>query len=701
MITLIVTILMTVLFTQHAFAAEQELPVNFKADEMDVDRELGIVTARGNVEVTHNERTLLANTISYNQRNDILTASGNVSLLEPSGDVLFAEHMEMSGDFKNGIVSNIRMILSDNSRVAANGARRIDGDLDLRKGVYSPCNLCKDDPSRPPLWQIKAVKIFHDESRRVVEYSDAWLEVAGFPVAYTPYLSHPDPTVKRESGFLTPSFGTSTDLGVTLKTPYFWNVSPQTDATVTPALYGDQGYALAAEVRHMPIDGELEIGGSVADDDTKGARGHIDSMGRFNIDQSWRWGFDANVASDDTYLRRYGFQSNQTLTSNLYTEGFRQRNYVRAEAFYFQGLEAGDDADATPRVAPLISFSHEGTPDQFGGHTTLDASLASLTRDEGVNSHRMSVRPGWQTNYVSSLGESYTLSLNVDADLYYINGYVPEGQSNEFDGFTGRVFPKAKLDWSFPLVRESGSIHQTIEPQASLVIAPNGGNPVDLPNEDSQEFEFDETSLFRNNRFAGHDRVEGGSRIDYGVQWGVYGENGGSTTAFLGQSYRMRTDGTFVDESGLEDHLSDYVAKFDISPSSYLDLLYRTRLSKNNLAVRRNEVTLGLGMPILRFNAQYLFFDRQEDSEFAGREDLSLGLSSQFNRLWRGRANLQHDLADEQTRSIGFGLIYEDECLEFSTSATRSFYEDRDIEPSDTILFTVSFKTLGQISTNY
>lgn len=696
---LVAMIMVLCISVSQADAAEDDIPVNFSADQMDVDRDLGIVTARGNVEVIYNDRTLSADTISYNQRADVLTASGNIILLEPTGDVSFAEHMEISGDFKNGIVKDIRIILSDRSRIAANGARRINGDLDFRKAVYSPCNLCAEDPSKPPLWQLKAVKVFHDKSTQTIEYTDAWLEVAGYPVLYTPYLSHPDPTVKRKSGFLVPSFGGSTTLGSTVTTPYFWNISPQNDATITPAIYGDKGPGISAEYRHLFRDGEFEMIASLADDDNT-VEGHIDGFGRFDIDETWRWGFDARAASEDTYLRRYGFRSDQTLTNDLYLEGFRQRNYFRSEALFFQSMEADDDGSDTPFVGPLMSFQHLGTPDSYGGYTKLDASLVSLTREEGATSQRLSVTPGWEANYLSAAGDVYKLSASLASDLYYVQDFTPTGEAKEFDGITGRIFPQAQLDWSKPFAKTSDATVQTIEPKVSLIVAPNGSNPTDIPNEDSQEFEFDETSLFRSNKFSGRDRVEGGARIDYGLHWGVYGESGGKTTAFIGQSYRFRKDGLFPDESGLEDDLSDIVAKFEVSPGSYFDLIYRTRIDKSNGAIRRNEVTMSAGAPLFRFNTRYLFFERQEDSEFGGREDINVGFSSKFNRFWRTTGNIQHDIADEQTRSINFGVTYEDECLVLNTSISRTFYKDRDLAPNDAILFTINLKTLGGLTTD-
>ncbi len=698
-LTFIALVMTLCIGISQAGAAEAESPVNFSADQMDVDRNLGIVTARGNVEVIYNDRTLSADTISYNQKADVLTASGNIILLEPSGDVSFAEHMEISGDFKNGIVEDIRIILSDRSRIAANGARRINGDLDFRKAVYSPCNLCAEDPTKPPLWQLKAVKVFHDKSTQTIEYTDAWLEVGGYPVFYTPYLSHPDPTVKRKSGFLVPSFGGSTALGSTLKVPYFWNISPQNDATVTPAVYGDKGLGISAEYRHLLRDGEFEMITSLADDDST-IEGHIDGFGRFDIDETWRWGFDARAASEDTYLRRYGFRNDQTLTNDLYAEGFRQRNYFRTEALYFQSMDAGDNDAETPIVGPLMSFQHLGEPDDFGGHTRLDASFVSLAREEGTTSQRLSMTPGWEANYLSTAGDVYKLSVSLASDLYYVQDYTPVGESSKSDGLTGRIFPQAQLDWSKPFAKTSDATTQMIEPNVSLIVAPNGSNPTDIPNEDSQEFEFDETSLFRANKFSGRDRVEGGARIDYGVHWGVYGKSGGKTTAFVGQSYRFRENDLFPDESGLEDELSDIVAKFEVSPGSYFDLIYRTRIDKSDGSIRRNEIAMSAGAPLFKFNTRYLFFDRQEDSEFGGREDINVGFTSQLNRFWRTNGSIQHDIADKQTRSINFGATYENECLVFNTSISRTFYKDRDLEPEDTILFTVNFKTLGGLTTD-
>ena len=230
-------------------AEKKDLPVLFKADQLRHERKLDIVVARGNVEITQGDRILRANTVTYNQKTDILTATGNVILLEPNGDVIFAEFAELSGDIKDGIVQNIRILMSDDARVAAVGGRRIDGNvMEMRKVVYSPCRKCLG-LNGTPIWQLKARKVIHNQTDKIIEYQDAFMEFAGIPVFYTPYLSHPDPTIKRRSGFLTPRYGADTELGTMAEIPYYFNIAPDKDATLRPIVTSDEGVVIAGEYR--------------------------------------------------------------------------------------------------------------------------------------------------------------------------------------------------------------------------------------------------------------------------------------------------------------------------------------------------------------------------------------------------------------------------------------------------------------------
>lgn len=688
-----------------AFAQDQaeQQPATFSADEMTHDRELRTITARGHVEVNQGERTLMADTISYDQGNDIIRASGNVTLLHPSGDVFFAQMMEISGDLKNGLIEDFRAVMADRSRFAASRARLVnDETMTLDRAVYSPCQQCQEDPSRPLLWQLKAVRVVHDRVNKVVKYEDAWLEFAGVPVLYTPYLTHPDPSVKRKTGLLPPRVGGSSDLGMIARVPYFYVIDEYSDVTLTPILTSKENGGLAVEYRERFTKGEITAKGSANYNSEGTILSHIAASSRFDINESWRWGMDLNRTSDDTYMRRYGFGSEKTLTSQAFVEGFRGKNYASINTMAFQNLRSSDSADSTPLVLPMAQFSHQGEADRFGAYNTFDANMVMLTRNQGTDATRASIKPAWHLPYIAPKGDIYKLSASMGIDFFHTQDLdAPDIRGGTYNGAALRVTPELTFDWRWPLARRTGTVSEVIEPIGQVILSPYGGNSYKMANEDSQDIDFNDTNLFSANRFAGYDRVESGPRANYGLKWGVYGDGGGSTSVLVGQSYRLSDDDTFQVSSGLEDNFSDYVARVQMSPGPYMNLLYRTRLDKNSLDFKRNEVGVSGKAGWFNYSTDYVFFDRQQDSEFNGRKEVNYLLGAQMTDTWSTKFSGVRDLSDDGgQRSMRLGLIYEDECFRFDTTLSREFYLDREVKPTDAIMFRLVFKTLGEVTSD-
>lgn len=692
------------------------IPALISADSVSYDENLGVVTASGNVEISQDGRVLIADTVSYNLRTDVVTASGNVSLLEDTGDVLFADFVELTENMREGFIRDIRVLLADRSRLAAASGLRTGGRKTVfRKGVYSPCELCRDDPTRAPLWQLKAVEIEHDQEEKVIRYRDAWMEIFGVPVLYTPYFAHPDPTVKRKSGFLVPVIGASEVLGTTYQHPYYWTIAPNQDFTFSPIFTSKQGIVAVGEYRHLLPNGRLDLRGSGTFGDRKDAdgvisedtfRGHIDSTARFDIDETWRWGIDAQRASDDTYLRIYNFSSPRTLTSRAFAEGLDGRNYLATNAYIYQGLRADDNDSGSPIVLPLVDYNYISEPGIAGGKYTLDANLLALTRTEGRDSRRASVGVGWELPYIGPLGDLYTFTARIQGDGYWVNGIDPATNDVNPSGptksdVTGRIFPQFAAQWRYPWVRSVEGMHQVIEPIAQAVFAPNGSNPGEIPNEDSLDFEFDDTNLFSLNRFTGLDRVDPGTRFDYGLKWTVTGDGGGYASTFVGQSYRLSEADVFAQGSGVEDKLSDIVGRVQVRPDYDLDLLYRFRLDKDTLEFRRNEVDLIVGPPALNLDLGYISVTSiTTEDEFDDREELNWTLRSKVSQYWSIYGGQRLDLSEDQTRQVRVGAVYQDECFLIEAVAERNFFEDREIKPEDAFFVSIVFKHLGGLTSN-
>ncbi|MCZ8147359.1 MAG: LPS-assembly protein LptD, partial [Roseomonas sp.] len=177
---------------------------------------------------------LRADRFTYNRNTGVATAEGNVVLIEADGQVLFADRAELSGGMRDAALEGIRGLLAANARLAAAGARRTDGRVtDLARVVYSPCNLCTENPDRPPLWQLRArIASLHQDEQRI-RYRDAAVEFGGWPLIWTPYLSHAAPDAPRVTGFLSPTFGYTELLRGFVSQPLYWAIDEQSDALLT------------------------------------------------------------------------------------------------------------------------------------------------------------------------------------------------------------------------------------------------------------------------------------------------------------------------------------------------------------------------------------------------------------------------------------------------------------------------------------
>ncbi|MEQ8344855.1 MAG: LPS assembly protein LptD [Sneathiellaceae bacterium] len=681
---------------------DTDQPVLLTADSMTYDEELSTAIARGNVEITQGPRTLLADTVTYNQQTEVVTASGNVAMLEPTGDVLFADYVELKDEFRNGAIQGIRTLLSDNSRMAASSAQRTDGNRTvMRKAVYSPCNLCAEDPSRAPLWQVRAQRVVHDQEEKEISYRNAYFDVYGVPVLYSPYFAHPDPSVERKSGILAPIFRQNSYFGTNAQTPYYAVIDDQTDATITPWISSEQAPQVAAELRRRFSTGELLTDASLTrgterndNNEEVGSerwRGHVRSIGRFRIDPTWRWGFNVFRTTDDTYLKRYDISNLDTLTSRAFIEGVDYRNYAVANAYSFQDLRDGIDDDQIPLILPDLRYEWQSDAGQYGSRYQVDASVVALSRNEGTDTRRLAVNGGWNLPYVGPMGDVYSLTAALQGNLYWLEAEPVAGSPSSVNqsGTTGRLVPSLTLDWRWPLVRQMGEVRQVLEPIVGVVLTPYSGNNALIPNEDSQDVEFDTTNLFDTNRFPGIDRWDGGPRLNYGMRTGLYWPDGGYGEFFVGQSLRNGEDYEFDENSGLRTQLSDVVLSANIAPNPYFDLLWRARVDPRGVNLRRNEIIAGAGPQAFRINVSYAKLDDALFQSGTGdREAVQVQGNLRVSKYWSATAAHLQDLAEDGgSLYTNLGLRYTDECFDLLLFADTSYFRNKDIQPETTFGF--------------
>ncbi len=691
--------------------------VRLTADQVIYDERLDTIRAVGNVEVISDPYILRADSVIYNETSDTIVATGDVAMLDDEGNVVFGSYAEVSGDLRAAFIDGVRALLSDDSRFAAVTAERREGRYtEFERGVYSPCELCPDDPDRPPIWQLKAVRIIHDAEKKDVIYHHAFLELGGIPIAYTPYLTHPDPSVRARSGILPPQIGFDSNLGVFLRGYYYWNIDPHRDLTIEAGYVGQSGPLLGLEWRQRFAHGEIRAFGSITEGDRRSGtiqapdvnadeiRGHLFAYGRFDLGRHWRSRFQLEVTSDDAYLREYDYSNDDVLVSLAEVEGFFGRSYTRMRGFVVDDLRPGNRPDQ-PRILPELLLHAVGQPvSVLGGRWSARGQLLSLTRAPGQDVHRASADLGWRREEVFGAGFLTTLTAEAASDLYWVTNRADDIGASQSDSsfIAGRWVPRASMLTRWPLARAAFGQTVLLEPMVQVILAPVvTGDVTDIPNEDSSDVELDITNLFDIDRFPGRDRVEDGPRITYGLRAGLFGQDGRISSIFLGQSYRVIDDRLFPLGSGLRDRRSDIVGRVQLAPTRFFDLDYSFRLDSETYEPRRHQVTVNGGVQAFRFYANYLYIDQVAGTGISEqRNELTAVAVARLNENWRvtGSSRTRFGGQSGQVRT-GAQLIYSDDCFEISANYFRD-QTDRIGDDNETSFFIrFSFKNLGAFET--
>ena len=569
-----------------------------QAVEVDYDYNNSRISAVGSVQMFYNGTTVEADRVVYDQKTKRLHAEGNVRMTDAEGKITYANLLDLSDDYRDGFVDSLRVDTADATRMAATRAERTAGNYTVfQNGVYTACAACKDDPKKPPLWQVKGARIIHDQTEKMMYFEDARLEFFGYPLAYMPYFSTPDPTVKRKTGFLMPSYTSTTANGIGIESPFYWAIAPDYDATISPRYTTKQGVLLQGEFRQRLMDGAYSIRayGIKLQDPTayagqpgeKDFRGGVESKGQFAINDKWIWGWDAVALSDYTFLQDYrlslykdpyaSFLNLPTeAISQLYLTGVGNRSFFDARTIYY--LSYSGSQSEVPVVLPVIDYANVINRNILGGEFSYKTNFTSLTRDSadfdaitsnGVNNGlctttsadtaarnnkdcllrgipgtytRFSAQAEWRRSYTDSFGQIFTPFAIIRADAINASISNQPGVSNFIqtgDTQALRVMPTIGMEYRYPFINVQPWGTTTIEPIAQVIIRPNETYAGKLPNEDAQSLNFDASNLFSVDKFSGYDRVEGGGRANVGVQATTQFDRGGSINVLFGQSYQL------------------------------------------------------------------------------------------------------------------------------------------------------------------
>lgn len=739
-------------------AASPNAQMLIEADTLIYDNERNTVTAEGGVQIDYDGSKLVADRVVYDRGTSRLIAVGGVEIIDRDGNRITANQIDITDDFRDGFVEALRVETADKTYFAADSAEREGGQVTtFNRGVYTACAPCEENPEKAPIWRIKGKKIVWDGKKKTVKYYGARFELFGMPIAYLPYFVTADPTVKRKSGFLIPSVTTSERLGTGIKVPYYFALSPTYDLTVSPTYYTNQGFLAEAEWRQRFNNGAYTVViaginqrdpgafGATRIDSQKTVRGMVGTKGAFQINPRWSFGWDVLAQSDKNFSSTYSVKGFSAASkSEIYLTGLNDRNLfdLRAYRFFVQESRLDTDPRARSKQQPWVlpSFDYAKTLDEavLGGELSFDINARGIYREaqsstEGSrmiapagSSGRITAETEWRRQFITLGGLVLTPSLHARGDGVFANYTDPTKIAIATLGPTDirssyhRYMATAGLEARWPILFTTANTSHVIEPMAQIYIRPDEpyAGRLGVPNEDSQSFVFDATSLFERDKFSGYDRIEGGTRANLGIRYsGTVGDNW-ALKAIAGQSYHLAGINSFASPdlvnagafSGLESDVSDYVAMVGLTGPRALSVSAGGRFDEKTFEMRRADIKAGTRIGPLTLLGRYSYIQAQSETDPVtnvtktygfedDRQEVEAGASLKFAEYWRVFGSGVFDVESSTLIKKNYGFSYDDECFTFSFYVSEKTNRQTKRLTRD-FGFNISFRTIGDFGTS-
>lgn len=628
----------------------------------------GLLVAEGNVQAFYGGATLSAPRVTYDPEADRLSIEGPVLLRDPEGNVLSAERAELDPRLEQGLLAGARLVLDRQLQIAAATLRQGEGTATLEGAAATSCQVC---PGRAPLWEIRAARVMRDEAAQTLTFEDAQFLVRGAPILWLPRIRLPEPGNARETGLVLPRLRGSDELGLGIEVPYFLELGPSRDLTLTPFL-APATVTLGARYREAFLNGTLEARGALSRDGLRPGetRGFLAAEGAFALPGDFDLAFAGIVATDADYLSDYGLADGDAAESRLRIARVGPTSLIEGGVSAFQDLGEDEAPEA------LGDLGWERRTPLAGGTLTFGASLDAVLREEGAPGReglRAGAFAGWRADRVVGPGLLVEGEGRLAADAWRLSDGAGEPES-----FL-RAAPAAAVTLRWPLVRRgSNGTADLLEPVASLGWSGAWGETP--PAEGSRRSELDEASLLAFPRRPGEEGTEEGARGALGLAW-TRQAGGSAATLTLGRVFGQEEEDAWLVAAGLD-------------LPERLSLRSRATLGEE-WDLTSAEALVAWESAALSLSGGWAFLE-----DLGGERAADVVLDAEFrpSERWTLRTEARYDLDAGAPRELGLGLGWRNECVEVDVSVERSYTLSGDGKPATTFGLSVGllgFSTTG------
>lgn len=676
-----------------------ETQYDIEADSMERDDILKIITAEGAVKATSdNNQYLEADKLIFHQVDEKLIAVGHVFYRDETGREYWADTLEVTRGFKNAIIEKMVAKMDRNGLMTANRTNRNAEENDVYEDVsFSVCFKCpkiKGEPktighdNNDKLWTITANSAEHDKKEQLVKFKDTKFNFMGVPVFYTPYFSHPDPSVKRKSGLLTPGFGYKSSTGHYIQPRYFWAATPTTDVHFEPIFTKTNGIIPSATYSQNFAFSNLKLSGAfvedkynptIINDKKKTHTYHLAADYTRSLDDEWRVISQYRTTNNPAFYRKFNFWGDpgSYQQSFLAAEGFLGQNYARYETNYYQDLRGHGGIYQPITIFPRVTLNGLGLPSPYSKNGwRMDAEARMLRYNEYGTSDQVHLDVGynWQNIFETGFVMENDVGMRTDYIRSEFSQYSYNTQYNTAQ-VIGRYKPEMTSTISLPMSAPNDYGTLFLVPKATLYASPAGGNSERIFVADLSPLELTSNNLFQRNRMAGINFVEPGSRVAYGGRAYQLTNDGGQYDLFLGQSINFTDDKQLYKLIGFENNRSSIIVDFTIKPNKYISLTDYLLLNNETWAVNRNHLLASGHYGDYGASLAYIYYRDTSQLQLKPTEQLVPSLSYQLTEYWKATAYTTQDYSTNKrvTRNFGTNLEYRDECFVWNILGSRDF----------------------------
>ncbi len=697
-------------------------PVEFEADTVAYNDDADSVTARGNVVLRREGKSVKADTVTWSRKTGKIIATGNIRLVDQDGNQLFTEKVELNDEFETGAMEDMLLALREGGRLAARaGERAGNGHVLLDRAAYTACDV--EDAqgcSKTPSWRVTARKVVYEPDTKTVRFRGARLELFGVRLMPLPGLALATDG-RAISGLLIPNFRFTPSNGLEISEAWYQRLSDNRDIAATAYAYTKAAPMLSLQYRALTEKGAYQITGYGTRSDvipvagtTSAAqrefRGFVFANGRFQLSPHWSVTASIRRATDRTFLRRYDISRDDRLRSMVEVERIDPHSYLSIAGWATQTLRAGDSQGLVPVALPAIDYRRRIAGPVLGGRIEFQANSLGIMRSAGQDTQRAFASAQWELRRFTRLGQELSLTALVRGDVYHSarNDLTATAIYRGNPGWQSRAIASAAFDAKWPMAGPLFGGTQVITPRIQVVASPNVRN-LEVPNEDSRAIDLQDSNLFALNRFPGYDRIEDGVRFTYGIDWQFEAPRWRVKTT-VGQSFRLTSKPSLLPAgTGLSNRSSDIVGRTEVQYRNFVKLTHRFRLDTNGIGFRRNEIDATIGSQRTYLEVGYSKLNRNISTtieDLRDSEELRAAARIAFARYWSlfgsGVVNLGEStnssvpaLDNFQPLRTRVGVAYQDDCLELGLTWRRDFVTTGDAKKGDIFEVRFALRNLG------